>query len=57
MTTLLQSSAIVPVVLVLVGTKPDLPRVIRELCYTKWALQAFIIAGAKELVFCFFNQK
>lgn len=42
------SSAIVPVVLVLVGTKPDLPRVIRELCYPKWALEAFIIAGAKK---------
>lgn len=41
-------SAIVPVVLVLVGTKPDLPRVLKELCYPKWALEAFIIAGAKE---------
>nr|XP_034575337.1 ABC transporter G family member 25-like isoform X2 [Setaria viridis] len=41
-------SAIVPVVLVLVGTKPDLPRVIKELSYPKWALEAFIIAGAKE---------
>ncbi|CAL4933868.1 unnamed protein product [Urochloa decumbens] len=41
-------SAIVPVVLVLVGTKPDLPRFIKELCYTKWALEAFIVAGAKE---------
>ncbi|KAF8672627.1 hypothetical protein HU200_049318 [Digitaria exilis] len=42
------SSAIAPVVLVLVGTKQDLPRVIKELCYPKWALEAFIIAGAKE---------
>ncbi|PUZ38885.1 hypothetical protein GQ55_9G231900 [Panicum hallii var. hallii] len=41
-------SAIVPVVLVLVGTKPDLPRFIKELSYPKWALEAFIIAGAKE---------
>jgi hypothetical protein len=40
-----------------VGTKPDLPRVIRELCYPKWALEAFIIAGAKKLVLCFFNQQ
>ncbi|CAN6283386.1 unnamed protein product [Urochloa humidicola] len=41
-------AAIVPVVLVLVGTKPDLPRFIKDLCYPKWALEAFIIAGAKE---------
>ncbi|KAJ1295422.1 hypothetical protein BS78_01G222700 [Paspalum vaginatum] len=42
------SSAIIPVVLVLVGTKPDLPRALKNLCYPKWALEAFIIAGAKE---------
>ncbi|CAN6293402.1 unnamed protein product [Urochloa humidicola] len=41
-------AAIVPVVLVLVGTKPDLPQFIKDLCYPKWALEAFIIAGAKE---------
>ncbi|XP_062205285.1 ABC transporter G family member 25-like isoform X2 [Phragmites australis] len=41
-------SALIPVVLVLVGTKPELPRVVKELCYPKWALEAFIIAGAKE---------
>uniref|UniRef100_A0A0A9G6K9 ABC transporter family G domain-containing protein n=1 Tax=Arundo donax TaxID=35708 RepID=A0A0A9G6K9_ARUDO len=42
-------SALLPVVLVLVGTKPDLPRVIKELCYPKWALEAFIIVGAKKI--------
>ncbi|KAL6640996.1 hypothetical protein ACP70R_019177 [Stipagrostis hirtigluma subsp. patula] len=42
-------SALIPVVLVLVGTKPDLPQVIKELCYPKWALEAFIIAGAKSI--------
>ncbi|KAK3153821.1 hypothetical protein QOZ80_2BG0181680 [Eleusine coracana subsp. coracana] len=41
-------SALIPVVLVLVGTKPELPRWLKELCYPKWALEAFIIAGAKE---------
>jgi len=53
---LLQFSAIVPVVLVLVGTTADLRRFIKELSYPKWALEAFIIAGAKELVSCFFNR-
>ncbi|TVU30561.1 hypothetical protein EJB05_22191, partial [Eragrostis curvula] len=43
-------SALIPVVLVLVGTKQELPRLLKELCYPKWALEAFIIAGAKQLV-------
>ncbi|TVU30537.1 hypothetical protein EJB05_22167, partial [Eragrostis curvula] len=41
-------SALIPVVLVLVGTKQELPRLLKELCYPKWALEAFIIAGAKQ---------
>ncbi|KAL6842406.1 hypothetical protein ACP4OV_027833 [Aristida adscensionis] len=45
-------SALIPVVLVLVGTKPDLPNIIKELCYPKWALEAFIIAGAKRVLRC-----
>ncbi|PNT67456.1 ABC transporter G family member 25 isoform X2 [Brachypodium distachyon] len=41
-------SALLPVVLVLVGTDPKFPQFIKELCYPKWTLEAFIIAGAKN---------
>uniref|UniRef100_A0A0E0BB15 ABC transporter domain-containing protein n=1 Tax=Oryza glumipatula TaxID=40148 RepID=A0A0E0BB15_9ORYZ len=41
-------SALIPVVLVLVGTQPNIPNFIKGLCYPKWALEALIIAGAKK---------
>ncbi|KAG8091729.1 hypothetical protein GUJ93_ZPchr0012g20518 [Zizania palustris] len=41
-------SALLPVVLVLVGTQANIPNFIKGLCYPKWALEAFIIAGAKK---------
>ncbi|KAM3401913.1 hypothetical protein ACQJBY_006094 [Aegilops geniculata] len=41
-------SALLPVVLVLVGTDPKFPQFIKQFCYPKWTLEAFIIAGAKE---------
>uniref|UniRef100_J3N2Y8 ABC transporter domain-containing protein n=1 Tax=Oryza brachyantha TaxID=4533 RepID=J3N2Y8_ORYBR len=41
-------SALIPVVLVLVGTQANIPNFIKGLCYPKWTLEAFIIAGAKK---------
>uniref|UniRef100_A0ACD5ZTL8 Uncharacterized protein n=1 Tax=Avena sativa TaxID=4498 RepID=A0ACD5ZTL8_AVESA len=42
-------SALLPVVLVLVGTDAKIPQFIKGLCYPKWTLEAFIISGAKKL--------
>ncbi|KAM0893377.1 hypothetical protein ACQ4PT_025129 [Festuca glaucescens] len=41
-------SALLPVVLVLVGTDKKIPQFIKGLCYPKWTLEAFIISGAKK---------
>uniref|UniRef100_A0A0D9XK46 ABC transporter domain-containing protein n=1 Tax=Leersia perrieri TaxID=77586 RepID=A0A0D9XK46_9ORYZ len=42
-------SALIPVVLVLVGTQANIPNFVKGLCYPRWALEALIIAGAKNL--------
>lgn len=47
----LQWSVLLPVVLTLVATQPkdsEFMKRIADLCYTKWALQAFVIANAER---------
>jgi len=45
---ILQWSALFPVVLTLVATQPSVPRIITNICYTKWALEAFVIVNAER---------
>lgn len=50
---LLQWSAILPVVLTLIAVQENEYRFLKylgKLCYTKWALEAFVIANAKRFV-------
>lgn len=47
----LQWSVLLPVVLTLIATNNDNNKVVEsisDLCYTKWALEAFVIANAKR---------
>ncbi|KAJ6840781.1 ABC transporter G family member 28-like isoform X1 [Iris pallida] len=41
-------SALLPVVLTLIATQPSNPKWLKNLCYTKWALEAFVIANARR---------
>ncbi|KAG1361397.1 ABC transporter G family member 28-like [Cocos nucifera] len=41
-------SALLPVVLTLIATQEKVSKVISNLCYTKWALEAFVIANAER---------
>ncbi|KAJ4789820.1 hypothetical protein LUZ62_041066 [Rhynchospora pubera] len=41
-------SALVPVVLTLIATQENAAKVMADLCYTKWALEAFVIANAQR---------
>ncbi|XP_078177344.1 ABC transporter G family member 28-like [Carex rostrata] len=41
-------SALVPVVLTLIATQQNASKVLADLCYTKWALEAFVIANAQR---------
>jgi hypothetical protein len=43
-----QCSALVPVVLTLLATQKSTPTFIKRLCYSKWALEGFIIVNAKK---------
>jgi hypothetical protein len=43
----LQWSALLPVVLTLIATQQK-NTVYADLCYTKWALEAFVIANAQK---------
>ena len=48
---LLQFSVLLPVVLTLVATQPkdsEAMKIIADLCYPKWALQAFVIGNAQK---------
>lgn len=44
----MQWSALLPVVLTLIATQEKVSKVISNLCYTKWALEAFVIANAQR---------
>lgn len=44
----LQCSALVPVVLTLLSTQNSTPTFLKRLCYSKWALEGFIIGNAKK---------
>jgi hypothetical protein len=44
---LLQWSALLPVVLTLVATQQK-DTIFADLCYTKWALEVFVIANAQK---------
>ncbi|XP_042448173.1 ABC transporter G family member 28-like [Zingiber officinale] len=41
-------SALLPVVLTLIATQQKTSKFIADLCYTKWALEAFVIANAER---------
>ncbi|TVU07325.1 hypothetical protein EJB05_47375, partial [Eragrostis curvula] len=41
-------SALVPVVLTLLSTQKSTPTLLKRLCYSKWALEGFIIGNAKK---------
>ncbi|XP_039140123.1 ABC transporter G family member 28-like isoform X2 [Dioscorea cayenensis subsp. rotundata] len=41
-------SALFPVVLTLVATKKNSPKLLANICYPKWALEAFVIVNAKR---------
>ncbi|CAN6242581.1 unnamed protein product [Urochloa humidicola] len=41
-------SAILPVILTLLSTHPSAPLFLKNLCYTKWALEGFIIVNARR---------
>ncbi|KAJ3679883.1 hypothetical protein LUZ60_016161 [Juncus effusus] len=41
-------SALLPVVLTLLSTQQTTPKFLANLCYPKWALEAFVIANAKK---------
>lgn len=41
-------SAILPVILTLVATQPDNASWLKNLCYPKWALEAFVISNAER---------
>jgi hypothetical protein len=45
----LQWSALLPVVLTLIATQQK-NTIIADLCYTKWALEAFVIANAHKYI-------
>jgi len=45
----LQWSALLPVVLTLIATQQK-NTIFADLCYTKWALEAFVIANAQKYV-------
>jgi hypothetical protein len=45
----LQWSALLPVVLTLIATQQK-DTILADLCYTKWALEAFVIANAQKYV-------
>lgn len=45
---ILQWSALFPVVLTLVATKKSSPKLLANICYPKWALEAFVIVNAKR---------
>ena len=50
--TLMQWSVLLPVVLTLIATHDDNSKVvdlIANMCYTKWALEAFVVSNAKRL--------
>ncbi|KAJ3679882.1 hypothetical protein LUZ60_016160 [Juncus effusus] len=40
-------SALLPVVLTLLSTQQSTPQILANLCYPKWALEAFVIANAR----------
>jgi hypothetical protein len=47
----MQWSVLLPVVLTLIATHDDNNKIVdalANLCYTKWALEAFVIANAKR---------
>lgn len=47
----LQSSVLLPVVLTLIATRPQdgqILKILANVCYPKWALEAFVIANAER---------
>ncbi|KAL6839762.1 hypothetical protein ACP4OV_030450 [Aristida adscensionis] len=42
-------SALIPVVLTLLSTQKNTPTVLKRMCYSKWALEGFIIVNAKKV--------
>lgn len=41
-------SALVPVVLTLIATQENASKFVTDLCYTKWALEAFVVVNAEK---------
>lgn len=56
----MQWSVLVPVVLTLIATQGEdredsnFVKKLSDFCYTKWALEAFVIANAKRFVILYF---